>query len=94
MTFLLYLPAFAPQTPANLWCLLYFSIITSELTHGSGMIQPGTAFPEAGARAGLLDWQHRHWGGWPWVLSLSCKIVLHFQQKGFGGMWFLELEMG
>lgn len=46
VTFLLYLPTFAPQTPANLWRLLYFKIITSKLTCGSGMIQPGAAFPE------------------------------------------------
>lgn len=79
VTFLLCLPTFAPEKPANLWCVLCFKIITPEL---SGMVQAGTASWRAGARAALLDWQHRSWGclalGYEFS-SLCSKIVLPFQ---------------
>lgn len=81
VTFLLYLPTSAPQTPANLWCLLYFKIITSELTCGSGMIQPGAAFPEGWSQSRAAGLAAQAWGGWPWVLFLSCKIVFYFQHS-------------
>lgn len=52
VTFLMCLPTFAPQKSVNLWRLLYFNIITSELTCVSGMIQRGAASPEGWSRRG------------------------------------------